>query len=44
MTNLTSLELAAVAVAVDEEGEGGLHIQHGVREKRKENLTLFTKN
>ena len=50
MTNLTLLELAAVAVALDEEegaeekGEGGLYTQHGLREKSKENLSLFTKN
>jgi hypothetical protein len=49
MTNLILLELAAIAVALDEEdakekGEGGLYTQHGLREKLKENLALFTKN
>ena len=51
MTNLTLLELAAVAVALDEEEgaeekeEGGLYTQHGlIREKSKENLSLFTRN
>jgi hypothetical protein len=49
MTNLALLELAAIAVALDEEGaerkrEGGLYTQRGPRKKSKDNLSLFTKN
>jgi hypothetical protein len=39
MRNLTLLELAAIAVALDKEGP-----ERKRREKSKENLSLFTKN
>ena len=50
MTNLTLLELAAIAVTLDEEEgaerkrRGGLYTQHGLSEKSKENFSLFTMN